>query len=152
MDWQLTYQLDLMGSATTLEILSPHLAASDDGSIVFLGSTAAVETFIAPQPYNAAKAALITYAKQLCQPLGEQNIRVNVVSPGPIEFDGGNWQFIKEAMPDLYSATKSKMVFGQFGKTADVAKAIVLLASPASSYTIGINVVVDSGFTKRVQF
>ena len=56
------------------------------GSIVMISTTAAIETFVAPQSYNAMKAALITYAKQLSQAHGEKGIRVNSVSPGPILF------------------------------------------------------------------
>ena len=48
-----------------------------------------------PQAYNAMKASLITYGKQLALAHGKDGIRVNVVSPGPIEFEGGNWDMIK---------------------------------------------------------
>jgi NAD(P)-dependent dehydrogenase (short-subunit alcohol dehydrogenase family) len=74
------------------------------------------------------------------------------VSPGPIEFEGGAWQAIKGAMPDLYTATHAQFALGRFGGAEEVAKSVVFLASPASSYTTGTNLVVDGGYTKRVQF
>ena len=65
---------------------------------------------------------------------------------------GGNWETIETAMPELYDATIGQMALGRFGSPEDVAKAVVFLASPASSYTTGTNIVVDGGYTKRVQF
>ena len=55
-------------------------------------------------------------------------------------------------MPELYDATVGQMALGRFGSPEDVAKAVVFLASPASSYTTGTNIIVDGGYTKRVQF
>jgi NAD(P)-dependent dehydrogenase (short-subunit alcohol dehydrogenase family) len=115
-------------------------------------STAAVETFIMPQAYNAIKAALITYASQLSQALAPKGIRVNTVSPGPIEFAGGNWEMIKGAMPDFYNGIKAQMPMGRLGAPDEVARSAVFLASPASSYSTGVNLIIDGGYTKRVQF
>ena len=94
----------------------------------------------------------ITYGKQLSQALGPKGIRVNMVSPGPIKFPGGNWSQIEQVMPELYETTKAQFVLGDFGEADDVARSVVFLASPASSYTTGANIVIDGGFTKRVQF
>jgi NAD(P)-dependent dehydrogenase (short-subunit alcohol dehydrogenase family) len=151
-DWQACLDMDLKGAAFAVETLTPYLEASGTGSIVMLSSTAALETFIAPNPFNALKAALITYASQLSQALAPKGIRVNTVTPGPIEYPTGNWEMIKGAMPDFYSGTVAQMPMGRLGAPDEVARAIVFLASPASSYTSGVNLVVDGGFTKRVQF
>jgi NAD(P)-dependent dehydrogenase (short-subunit alcohol dehydrogenase family) len=105
-----------------------------------------------PQAYNAIKAALITYASQLSQSLAAKGIRVNTVSPGPIEFPTGNWAMIKNAMPDFYNGILAQMPTGRLGGPEEVARSVVFLASPASSYTTGANLIIDGGFTKRVQF
>jgi NAD(P)-dependent dehydrogenase (short-subunit alcohol dehydrogenase family) len=77
---------------------------------------------------------------------------VNAVSPGPISFPGGNWEAIRKAMPELYATTAAQFALGRFGTPDDVARTIVFLASPASAYTTGTNVIIDGGYTKRVQF
>ena len=151
-DWEKTFNLDIRAAVTSIETLEPFLEKSDDGSVIFMSSTAAFETFIKPQAFNALKAALITYASQLSQSLGPKGIRVNVVSPGPICFPGGNWERIKGANEDFFNATQAQMALGRFGEADDVGRSIVFLASPASSYTTGVNLVIDGGFTKRVQF
>jgi NAD(P)-dependent dehydrogenase (short-subunit alcohol dehydrogenase family) len=151
-DWRKCFDYDVMGAVKGCEALEPHLEKSKAASVVILSSTAGVETFIVPQGYNAMKGALLVYAKQLGQAWGPKGIRVNCVSPGPIEFEGGAWQAIKGAMPDLYTATHAQFALGRFGGAEEVAKSVVFLASPASSYTTGTNLVVDGGYTKRVQF
>ena len=151
-DWQACLDMDIKGAAFGVGTLTPHLEKSDTGSIVMMSSTAALETFIAPNPFNAMKAALITYASQLSQAYAGKGIRVNTVSPGAIYYDGGNWEAIKGMMPELYEGVLAKMPMGRFGNDEEVAKAIVFVASPAVPYMTGSNIVVDGGFTQRVQF
>lgn len=151
-DWQRSFDMDIMGGVRGVEALTSALEASGNGSIIFMSSTAAVETFIMPQAFNALKAALITYGSQLSQSLASKGIRVNTVTPGPIEYPGGNWEMIKGAMPDFYHGTVAQMPMGRLGAPDEVARAIVFLASPAASYITGANLVIDGGFTKRVQF
>jgi NAD(P)-dependent dehydrogenase (short-subunit alcohol dehydrogenase family) len=141
-----------LGTVKGCEALQPFLEKSAAASVIIMSSTAAVETFIVPQAFNAIKAALLTYSKQLSQAWGPKGIRVNAISPGPISFPGGNWEMIKSAVPDLYKATQTQFALGRFGVPEDVARMIVFLSSPASSYTTGTNVVIDGGYTKRVQF
>lgn len=151
-DWDACFNADIKGTVLGCEALEPFLERSDTGAIVIMASTAATETFIVPQAFNALKAALITYSGQLAQMLGPKGIRVNCVSPGPIKFPGGNWEAIGEAAPELYQATEATFALGRWGGPEEVARTIAFLASPASSYTTGTNVVVDGGYTKRVQF
>ena len=151
-DWQQGLDMDIMGAVNGVEVLTPYLEKSGTGSIVFLSSTAALETFVAPQAFNALKAALITHGSQLSQALAAKGIRVNTVSPGAIHYADGNWETIRQHVPALYDATLAKMPMGRFGNPEEVAKAIVFVASPACPYMTGANVVVDGGFTQRVQF
>jgi len=151
-DWQASLDMDVMGAVNAVEVLTPALAESDSGSILLMSSTAALETFIAPQAFNAMKAALITYGSQLSQAVAPQGIKVNCVSPGAIEYPGGNWEMIKAGMRELYDGTLAQMPMGRFGEPQEVANTIVFVSSPACPYLTGANVVIDGGFTKRVQF
>lgn len=151
-DWHKTLDYDIMGAVLGAETLEPFLEKSGEGAIVITASTAGLETFIMPQGYNALKGALIVYAGQLSQALGPKGIRVNTVSPGPIKFPGGNWEALEGLAPDLYNATQAQFALGRWGGPEEVAKTVVFLASSASSYTTGTNVVIDGGYTKRIQF
>ena len=151
-DWQRSFDMDIMGGVHGIETLTPALEASGSGSVIFMSSTAAVETFIMPQAFNALKAALITYGSQLSQAMAAKGVRVNTITPGPIEYPGGNWEMIKGAMQDFYNGTVAQMPMGRLGEADEVARAVVFIASPASSYITGANLIIDGGFTKRVQF
>lgn len=151
-NWYNNFEVDMMGAVRGLEAAMPHLGQSETPAVVFISTTAAVETFLAPQAYNAMKAALLTYAKQMAEAVAETGVRINVVSPGPVYFEGGAWNTIEQHMPELYKGTLAQCPMGRMAKPEEVARAVVFLASPAAAYITGTNLIVDGGFTKRVQF
>ena len=149
--WEANFNVDLLGTTRGVEAAMPFLEKSSAAAIVVISSTAGVETFMGPQPYNAIKGALVIHAKQLSQALAPNGIRVNCVSPGPIYIEGGAWDFIKNNMAELYDSTLAQIPQGRMGTAEEIANAVAFLASPASSLITGVNLVADGGFTKRVQ-
>jgi 3-oxoacyl-[acyl-carrier protein] reductase len=149
--WQNNFNIDLMGLTRGVEATMPFLEKSSAAAIVVISSTAGVETFMGPQPYNAIKGALIIHAKQLSQALAPAGIRVNCVSPGPVYIEGGAWEYIKNNMAELYNSTLAQIPQGHMGTAQEIANAVAFLASPAASLITGVNLVADGGFTKRVQ-
>lgn len=149
--WQANLEIDVLGTTRGIEAAMPFLEKSEAASIVIISSTAGVETFMAPQPYNALKGALVIHGKQLSQALAPQGIRVNCVSPGPVFIEGGAWDQIKTHMPELYESTLSQIPQGHMGSAQEVANSVAFLASPAASLITGVNLIADGGFTKRVQ-
>ena len=77
---------------------------------------------------------------------------MNTVSPGPIFVEGGAWDFIRENRKPLYDSTLAQIPSGRLGRAEEVAHAVAMVASPRGGFITGTNVVVDGGFTKRVQF
>jgi 3-oxoacyl-[acyl-carrier protein] reductase len=149
--WRANLEVDILGTTNAIEAAMPSLQASDAASITIIGTTAAVEDFLGPQTYNAMKAALIVHSQGLAQALAGSGVRVNCVSPGPIMIEGGAWDFIKNNMADIYNGTLANQPSGRMGSAPEVANAVGFLASPAASWVTGVNLVVDGGFTKRVQ-
>jgi 3-oxoacyl-[acyl-carrier protein] reductase len=149
--WTNNFNVDLLGTTRGVTAAMPFLEKSDAASIVVISSTAGVETFMGPAPYNAIKGALIVHAKQLSQALAPAGIRVNCVSPGPVFIEGGAWDFIKNNMAELYDSTLAEIPQGRMGSAEEIANAVAFLASPAASLITGVNLVADGGFTKRVQ-
>lgn len=150
--WRANFEVDLLGAVRSVEAAQPSLEASDAASIVFISTTAAVETFMGPTSYNAIKAALITHANGLSQSLGGKGIRVNTVCPGPIFIEGGSWDRIKQGRPAMFEDAQKGHPGGELGTAQDVANSVVFLSSPAAKHVTGVNLVVDGGYTKRVNF
>ena len=150
--WRACFDVDVMGAVRGVEAALPFLKQSDAASVVFIGSTAALEYLGLPQAYNAMKAALIAHASDLSQALARDGVRVNVVSPGPIYFEGGSWEMIEKAMPAMFQAALAQCAIGRMGTPEEVARAVVFLASPAASLITGANLVADGGFTRRTAY
>jgi NAD(P)-dependent dehydrogenase (short-subunit alcohol dehydrogenase family) len=150
--WRATFEVDLMGAVRSVEAALPALSRSRCGSVVFISSTAALETFMGPTSYNALKGALIVHSNGLSQALAAQGIRVNTVSPGPILIEDGSWDYIRKNAPQMYESTLAQLPLGRMGTADEVARAVAFLASPAAGFITGVNLVVDGGFTKRVNF
>ncbi len=150
--WQANFKLDLMAPYHLVDAAIPHMEKVGGGAIVFVSSTAALETFSVPQPYNVMKAGLINYAKNLSQALAARKIRVNAISPGPVWTEDGGWAYLRKNMPDFYDRTIAQIPAGRMGSADEIAAAITFLASPVVGYLTGANLVVDGGFTKRVQY
>lgn len=150
--WTRAFEVDVMGPVRAVEAVLPGMLERESGSIVLLSTTSAAEAMGGPQAYNAMKGSLVIWGKQLALAHGAKGIRVNVVSPGPIEFEGGNWEMIKGAMEKFYLSQLRQQPAGRFGKPEEIAKAVTFLASPAASWCNGSHLVVDGGFTNRTQF
>ena len=151
-NWWKNFEADVLGTVRGVEAVIPHMKENGGGAITMIGTTASLETFAGPQAYNALKASLYTYSKQLGQFHGADGIRCNIVSPGPIEFPGGSWDMIRDTIPKFYESTIRDHPTRRLGKPHEVAKCVVFISSPAASWVNGANLVVDGGFTKRIQF
>ena len=150
--WHNAFEVDVLGPVRAVETVIPHMEEQGSGSIILIASTSAGEAMGGPQAYNAMKASLITWGKQLALHHGSKGVRVNVVSPGPIEFEGGNWDMIKGTMEKFYNAQLRQHPAGRLGTPEEVARCIVFMASPAAQWCNGSNLVVDGGYTNRTQF
>jgi 3-oxoacyl-[acyl-carrier protein] reductase len=150
--WQAGFQTDIMGSVRVVDAAMPWLEKSDAGSIVIISSVSGREVDFAAGPYGAFKAALIHYAQGLAYQLAAKNIRANTVSPGNTYFPGGVWEKIEQGNPELFAQSLALNPTGRMGKPAEVARAVVFLASPAASFITGTNLVVDGALTRGVQF
>ncbi len=150
--WRTTFEVDLLGAVRCVDEALPALKQSGAGAIIFISSTAAVEAFRGARSYNAIKAGLIAHANSLSQVLAPDNIRVNTVSPGPIYHKDGPWDLVKKNDPAFFEQVREKIPLGRHGTPEEVTHAVVFLASPRASFITGTNIIVDGGFTSRVQF
>ena len=95
------------------------------------------------KPYGIAKAGMAHYRMSLSRELAPDGIRVNTVSPGYIEIQGGTWGRRKLEMPDAYRAAVRNNPLGRLGTGEEIARVIVFISSPAASFVTGADWFVD---------
>lgn len=154
-DWQKSFNVDVMGVVRAVNAATPFLEkaaeANGDAAIVILSSVAAAEAEL-ESAYGAMKAALIHYSKGLARRLAPKAVRANVISPGTIYVEDGFWGGAQRHMPAVYDAYLKRNPMGRMGCPKEIAKLAAYLASPAASFTTGSNIIVDGGFSARVNF
>lgn len=153
--WEQNFKLDVLGMVNAFDAAKPFLkaAASEkgDASFVIISSISAAETDNASS-YGPIKAALIHFAKGLARQYAGAHVRTNVVSPGTVYFKGGVWNQIETNMPEMFAGAMARNPMGRMATPDDIANAAVFLSSPLSAFTTGINMVVDGGLSRRVNF
>ncbi len=148
--WKRAVDVDLMHTVRLVDAAKPYLKDSDAGSIVIVSSVSARRPFGA-QPYGTLKSALNHYGKGLAVELAREGIRANVVSPGTIYIEDGFWGNIERNNPKMFEGSLKANPMGRMGTPEEVARSIVFLASPMSSFTTGTNLLVDGAITPGVQ-
>jgi len=121
----------------------------DGGSIILNASIVASKGLSSNSVYSATKAAVRSFARTWTTDLKNRRIRVNAISPGPIDTPG-----LSELLASSETGEQRKKMIsttvplGRFGRPEEIAKAVVFLASDDASYITGIELFVDGGFAQ----
>lgn len=154
-DWNKNFNVDLMAAVTMTNVAKPFLENAaiqkGDAAIIYISSIAAARAEN-ENSYGPIKAALIHFAKGVATEQAPKKIRANVVSPGAIYIEEGYWGQIKKNNPIMFEDVVRRNPIGRMGTAKEIANAVVFLASPVSSYTTGINLIVDGAYLTRVNF
>jgi 3-oxoacyl-[acyl-carrier protein] reductase len=149
--WVAGFNTDMMHCVRLVNAAMPWLEASDAASITLVSSVSGREIDFTGPAYGAFKAALVHYAQGLAYKLAPQGIRANTVSPGNTYFKGGIWESIETGNPELFATALAMNPMGRMATPEEIARGVVFLASPASSFTSGTNLVIDGALTKGIQ-
>ena len=128
-----------------------RLFQDDDsgGSIILNASIASSKGAEALSVYSATKAAIRSFARTWTVELKHRKIRVNAISPGPIDTPGFNGLALSEEQIEQFKTSiVSTVPMGRMGSPDEVAKAVSFLASDDSSYVTGIELFVDGGMAQ----
>ena len=121
----------------------------DGASVILMSSVVGSKGLPANSVYAATKAAIRSFARTWTTDLKERRIRVNAISPGPIDTEGlrelvGSDQVGRDRIAGL----KTTVPLARLGEADEIAKAAVFLASDDSSYVTGVELFVDGGFAQ----
>ena len=136
--------VNVKGAYFTMQSALPHL--NDGASIVINGSINGLIGMAGMSIYSASKAAVRSFARTLSAELLERRIRVNVVSPGPIDTPlFGKLGLPADQVHAMAAGIVSQIPLARFGNADEVAKAVLFLASDDSTFILGEEIVVDGG-------
>jgi len=141
------FNINVKGVLFTVQKALPLIP--DGGSIILNASIVASKGLPAHSVYSATKAALRSFARTWTMDLKDRHIRVNAVSPGPIETPGlKNLLASSDVGKQRANAISSSVPLGRLGRPDEIAKAVVFLAADDSSYVTGTELFVDGGFAQ----
>jgi NAD(P)-dependent dehydrogenase (short-subunit alcohol dehydrogenase family) len=141
------FDINVKGVLFTVQKALPLLR--DGGAIILNASIVASKGLSSNSVYSATKAAVRSFARTWTTDLKDRRIRVNAVSPGPIDTPG-----LSELLASSETGEQRKKMIsttvplGRFGRPEEIAKAVVFLASDDASYITGIELFVDGGFAQ----
>lgn len=136
-----TFAINVKGVLFTVQKALPLMAGG--GSIIVTGSTTSIKGTEAFSVYSATKAAVRNFVRSWVLDLKGANIRVNVLSPGPI--DTPALRGVAEQSPGLIDHFAGIIPLGRIGDPDETGKVAVFLASDASSFVNGVELFVDGG-------
>jgi NAD(P)-dependent dehydrogenase (short-subunit alcohol dehydrogenase family) len=143
-----TFGINVKGLLFTVQKALP-LFQDGGGSIILNASIASSKGAEALSVYSATKAAIRSFARTWTVELKHRKIRVNAISPGPIDTPGFNGLALSEEQIEQFKTSiVSTVPMGRMGSPDEVAKAVSFLASDDSSYVTGIELFVDGGMAQ----
>ncbi len=136
--------IDLNGTFYGCHAAYPHLKASrHGGSIISIITMLGVTGWPGAAHAASAKGGILSLSRTLAVEWGDDGIRVNTISPGPIgDTEGVKRMYVESGKGDLEA---KKTALGRFGAKVDIANAAVYLASDLAGYVTGDNLIVDGG-------
>lgn len=139
-DFDAQFNTNVKGHYFTLQKLIPYL--NTGASVIFTSSTVATASNVGSSIYAATKGAINKVAQVAANELADRKIRVNIVSPGPVETPGLNGVVSPEVKDYLGTATSLQ----RLGRASEIASTVMFLASDAASFITGTELVADGGY------
>lgn len=134
------YEINVFAQVQIMQLVARQMMKQKAGCIINMCSVGGIETNPGYLAYGSSKAAMIWITKSVSKELGQYNIRVNGIAPGLIDTDMGNYKSEAGLKKVL-----DRMSIHRMGKTEEVAKAALYIASEDASYMTGHIMVLDGG-------
>jgi NAD(P)-dependent dehydrogenase (short-subunit alcohol dehydrogenase family) len=142
-----TFAVNVKGTLFTVQKALPLLR--DGASIILIGSISSTRAIAGFSVYAASKAAIRSLARQWMLDLKDRHIRVNVISPGPVDTPGlDSLAATDQERRQFKTELAGRIPLGRLGEPEEVGKAAVFLASDDASFVNGVELFVDGGLAQ----
>lgn len=147
-DWDNVFAVNVKGTFLTSKAVIPGMLEAGQGSIINIGSVAAMGGIPSMAAYCAAKGAVVSLTRQMAAEYSPRNIRVNCINPGVVPVTAMGQSLTGGDSSDEAKAKRlAKYPLGRFAEPQDVASAALFFASSESSFVTGAFLAVDGGMT-----
>ncbi|WP_168226769.1 SDR family NAD(P)-dependent oxidoreductase [Rhodoferax sediminis] len=143
-EWERVHRVNLTGAYLMSRAVLPSMIKVGGGSVIHTSSILGRIGRAGRVSYTSTKAALLQLGRTMALDHAAQGVRVNTLSPGTVETDRVAYRF-KELSPLQREALVSRIPLKRFGQTEEIAMAALFLASDASSFVTGTDLLVDGG-------
>ncbi|KTR98794.1 SDR family oxidoreductase [Pantoea dispersa] len=140
------FSTNVRGVLFTVQKALPLL--SDKASVIVTGSTAAIQGTPGFSVYSASKAAVRNFARSWALDVKDRGIRINVVSPGPVQTPGLGGLVPEDQRQGLFDALAAQVPLGRLGEPGEIGKVVAFLASDAASFINAAELFVDGGMAQ----
>ena len=145
--WDKVFEINLKSMMYLSKIIIPKMIKNDFGSMVHISSVDALSGDDKPQDaYGASKAAMIRLSKSFAIQFASNNIRSNIILPGPIDT---SMQIRWKKNPKAKKSLEKFIPLNKVGKPEDIANASMFLLSDQAGYITGTELIVDGGITSK---
>lgn len=141
-DWRTVLGTNLDGAFICSQVFGPLIVQQGGGAIVNIASISGLRASTLRVAYGTSKAALIQLTKQYAVELGGQNVRVNVIAPGPVDTEMAKLVHSVAIRSDYYDA----IPLGRYGTPEEMANTVGFLCSDEAAFINGQVLAVDGGF------
>ncbi|MFV0426921.1 MAG: SDR family NAD(P)-dependent oxidoreductase [Beutenbergiaceae bacterium] len=147
-EWQQVLDVNLMGTVRTIRAALPHLVAAAPANVVNVASAVADIGFPDRAAYSASKGAVVALTRALAADHLREGVRFNAVSPGTTDSPWVQRLLSQAQDPDARrAALEARQPHGRLVSVAEVAEAILYLASPQAGSANGVTLAVDGGIS-----
>lgn len=140
--------LNLGVSVMINEYFLPIMQKNRDGHIIHISSDCALDGY-SPPAYCAAKAGLNAYVQSSARFYARDEICIQSVMPGIINFKGSAWDKKSRTHPHLYNERKAHLALGRFGRVDEIGEFVAMLCEKKNMLTTGANFLLNGGGYKR---
>lgn len=145
-DWEEVHRVSVAGTFLVSRAVLPAMIAAGGGSIVHIASMYGHVGKAGRVAYSSTKGALLALSKTMAIDHGADGVRVNTLSPGAVATQRVTYRYSGSDQADAMRAATSRYVLGRFGEPRELAAAALFLASDASSFMTGSDLLVDGGY------
>ena len=145
-EWEKVHRVNIHGYYLMSRAILPHMIDAGGGSVIHIASMHGSVGRANRVSYTSTKGAIMQMGRTMAADHAAQGIRVNTLSPGAVMTPRITYRYNGELPPDLKKAVESKYLLNRMADPAELAAGALFLASDASSFMTGADLLIDGGY------